>query len=45
MGRGDGELPVSTPGKQVAAEQGYSRTYLNAKLGPRGTPRFGRKTS
>lgn len=31
-------------GKQVAEATGFSRAYLNLKLGPRGTPRFGKKT-
>jgi hypothetical protein len=30
-------------GAVVAREQGYSRAYLNKMLGPRGTPRFGKK--
>lgn len=32
-----------TPGAVIAREQGYSRAYLGKMLGPRGSPRFGRK--
>lgn len=31
---------LDTSGAKIAAEQGYSRAYLNAKLGPRGTRKF-----